>query len=164
MCQKLGPLVPLRNFIQQRMGEMISAGLAVPGGWAVGLLGDSRLGAVLFPTADFSTGMSHHPLMLSLFQPQLTSSSPNLPSLTIWGDGSLGLEHRRRIHPVLGTVPRTWDPLTQDEDWISRVSCISTFLPPALPHQHQRPRPVLPRSRTQGPPCLEGPVLALKLF
>lgn len=95
MCQKLGPLVSLGNFIQQRMGDMISVGLAVPGGWEVGLLGDSRLGAVLFPTADFSTGMPHHPRMLSVFQSQLTSSSPNLPSLTISGDGSLGLEHRR---------------------------------------------------------------------
>ena len=46
------------------MGEVVSAGLAVPGGWAAGLWGNTRSGAVLFPMADFSAGMSH----LGLFQ------------------------------------------------------------------------------------------------
>ena len=55
------------------------------------------------------------------------------------------------IYPVLGTVPGTWVPLTQDVAWITRVSCVSTFLLLALPHQQQGPRPVL------GP---KGPVLS----
>ena len=63
-CLKLGPSVSLGSFVWQRMGEVVSAGLAVPGGWAVGLLGDSRSRAVLFPRADFPAGMSH----LGLFQ------------------------------------------------------------------------------------------------
>ena len=40
--------------------------------------------AVLFPTADFSPGVSHSCLLLSLIPSQLSSSSPNLSSLTIW--------------------------------------------------------------------------------
>ena len=67
-CLKLGPSVSLGTFVWQKMGEVVSVGLAVPGGWAVGLLGNSGSGAVLLPTADFSAGMSH----LGLFQSTLS--------------------------------------------------------------------------------------------